>query len=366
VALGDVLSFFGAVADHAAGEPPEGGERVTALAVAMARLAGLPAAECDALYFAALLRNTGVLGNAAYAKGDPLEERAAVMARWDIPAQGARTCEHIAALPKPVADMVRWQSENWDGMGYPDQLRWAGVPKSAQLLHIAKTYVSSTDADEALACISSESGRTFGPEAARTFVMWFHTFGGEIEPLSPPHHALDESAQTPEDLLAMLADLVDRHNGTPQRAQRIAQRSEDIGRVLRLEEHDLVALKRASQLFGIGELRAAALESQQFDALARLGIETRAAHAMRAASLLARHSFVAEAAPIVRSRAEWYDGTGAPEGLRHADIPAAAAVLSLSIAYDALDDMYRIETAAGTQFDPRTVRALADVLKARA
>src|SRR5581483_11646212 len=123
VALGEVRTFFGMVADYAAGDAPESGERVASLATGMARVAGVPQEELDALYWAARLRNIGVLGNAGFAKGASLSERETMMSRLDVPAAGARLCERIAALPKATADIVRWQAESWDGTGYPDQLR---------------------------------------------------------------------------------------------------------------------------------------------------------------------------------------------------------------------------------------------------
>ncbi len=88
---------------------------------------------------------------------------------------------------------------------------------------------------------------------------------------------------------------------------------------------------------------------------------------------------LAGVAPIVRARGEWYDGTGSPDALKHDAIPSASSVLAISIAYDALDEAYharvsderalpnvRIETASGTQFEPKTVRALTELLKTRA
>lgn len=380
VALGEVLSFFGNVADHAAGVTPEDGERIAALAVGMARLAALPQEDCDALYFAARLRNVGVLANVVAPEfGEVASDRDLMMARWDIPPQGARICERISVLPKLTADVVRWQAECWDGTGYPDQLRWSGVPKTAQLLNIASAYIASPDPEEGLSTICSGSGRAFAPEQTRTFVMWYHTFGGEIEAVDPPYHALQRDNTRPADIIALLSDLVDVHNATPGRSQRIAQHGEDIGRTLGLQAETLEHISLASLLFGIGELSAAKLESLQFDALARLGIQTRAENAMQATSLIERYSFIAHIAPIVRARGEWYDGTGAPDGLRHDAIPVAARVLSLSIAYDAIDEAFssriaeerttpiaRIETASGTQFDPHTVEALAEVLKTRA
>ena len=377
-ALGDMLAFFGSVADHAAGVPAGEGERVAAAAYGMAQLEGLDECDCSTVYFAGLLRNVGAFGNQAFAKGDRLTDRDATFARWDIPAQGARICETIAALPKPATDVIRWQAECWDGTGYPDQLRWTGIPKAAQLLHIAQRYASASDGDEAFTAISAQSGRTFGPEQTRAFAAWFHTFGGEVPAREPAVAGLIPNVTTPQDVITLLAEGVDRHNGTPGRAARVARRAEEIARALGLEDSDVREVTLASSLFGIGELRAASIESAQFDPLARLGIETRAAHALRGASLLDQRSHVAAAAPIIRSRAEWYDGTGAPQGLRHDAIPIGSGILAVAIAFDAIEDAFRtrvaeerlspmgrIETASGTQFDPACIRALGEVLKAR-
>jgi response regulator RpfG family c-di-GMP phosphodiesterase len=379
LALGELLTFFGSVADFAAGASPQDGERIASLAAGMARHGGLPQEECAALYFAALLRNVGALGNAAFAKGEPLPERAMMAARWDVPADGARICERIGALPPGTADIVRWQSESWDGTGFPDQLRWSGIPKAAQLLHIAETYVGIPDPDEALATITAESGRTYSPEQAHTFTMWFHTSGGEIAPLAIPHEALAAAKTNADDLLALLAERIDAHNGTPGRAQRISAQALNIGRTIGLNRHDLQTLARAALLFAAGELRLQDVEASEFDALARLGIEPRARSAVAAASLIAACPYLKDVAPIVRARAEWYDGTGAPDRLRHDAIPKPAQILAVSIAYDTLYETYhsritedrvapmiRMETAAGTQFDPDTVRTLAEVVKARA
>ena len=130
---------------------------------------------------------------------------------------------------------------------------------------------------------------------------------------------------------------------------------------------------------GAGELRDREIESAQFAALARLGIELRARNAVTAADLLAACPQLQRASEIVRARAEWYDGTGAPRRLRHEAIPVASQILGAVIAYDALEEDHRtritedrmlpisrIEKAAGTQFDPAVLRALAETVKARA
>lgn len=378
-ALGEVLAFFGLVADYAAGTAPEEGERIASLCAGMAAIAGFSQQELDALYYAARLRNIGALGNPAYAKGEPLSEREAMMVSWDVPAVGARICERIAALPPQTADIVRWQAECWDGTGYPDQIRWSGVPKAAQLLHLARTYVRSADPEEGLTTITAESGRSFAPDQVRTFIMWFHTFGGEIEASPAGACGLDASRTSSIEIVEWLCEAVDVHNATPGRGRRIARRGEEIGRQLGCDAETLRRITLASLLFGIGELRAQESEAAQFDSLARLGIETRSAHAVAAAKLVGQCPFLAEAAPVLRARSEWYDGTGSPDRLRHDAIPRAAQILAVCIAYDALDEAYRsriteertlpivrLETASGTQFDPSVVRALTEVVKANA
>ena len=378
VALGEVLTFFGMVADYAAGSAPDEGERVAAAATAMAKLAGSSEQDLNALYFAARLRNIGAVGNAAFAKGEPLSEREAAMFSWDVPAAGARICERIAALPEGTADIVRWQAECWDGTGYPDALRWAGIPKAAQFLHIARAYVRAEDPEEALTSITMESGRSFAPDQVRSFIMWFHTFGGEVESVAPPYEALNVERTGVLEVLDRLSEQIDLHNGTPGRAARIAQRAREIAKHLGYDDAAIAQLTLASLLFGIGELHAAEPEAVQFDPLARLGIETRAQHAAAAAKLTAQCPYLSTVSPLLRARAEWYDGTGAPDRLRHDAIPRAAQVLAVTIAFDAIDEAYRsriteertlpvvrMETASGTQFDPNVVRALLEVVKAR-
>jgi response regulator RpfG family c-di-GMP phosphodiesterase len=378
VALGEVLTLFGRVCDHAAGVPPDEGDRVASLAMTMASLAGLTQEDSSALYFAARLRNAGVLGNRAFAKGDALADRDSMMERWKVPAHGARLCERILALPPGTADIVRWQAECWDGTGYPDQLRWTGIPKAAQLLHIAQSFAGAVDAEEALSAITFESGRSFAPEQTHTFVIWFHTYGGEIGSIEPPYEALRSGVVAKEDVLTLLSERLDDHNGVPGRAERIASHAQQIGAALQFSAQELEQMLVAARLFAIGELRVEGIDSSQFDPLARLGVQSRAAEAAIAAELLQAYPATAAAASIVRARAEWYDGTGAPKGLRQSEIPRTAQALALATAFEAIDRTYhtriganrtlpivRIETAAGTQFDPLVVRALTEIVRAR-
>ena len=78
---------------------------------------------------------------------------------------------------------------------------------------------------------------------------------------------------------------------------------------------------------------------------------------------------------IVRGSHERWDGGGYPDGLAGEDIPVEARVVSACDAFHAMtsDRSYRkalpievavreLQTCAGTQFDPRVVAALLEVL----
>lgn len=93
-------------------------------------------------------------------------------------------------------------------------------------------------------------------------------------------------------------------------------------------------------------------------------------HCWRGYQILHKIPFLEEAAEIVYSHQEHYDGTGYPRGLRGEEIPLGARIFSIADTLDAItsDRPYRkaksfqeargeIARCAGSQFDPRLVDA---------
>lgn len=366
VLVAAVLAWFGAVGDAAMGNSPGFAVRKASLAVALAKTAELPEANRSALYFAGLLHAVGAIGNPAYRKGEALPERTARMEGWDVPAHGAQICAAVGALPPEVPDMVRWQHEAWDGTGYPDQLRWFGIPRATQCLALADRFIRIADPEEALAQIALASGRAFAPENVRMFTMWFHRSGGEVELVEPPPDALADSAPAGQALLERFADRIDAHNGVEGRWRRVARVAEATAASMAIAADEARKLAIACRIFGAGEIDDPVIEDEAFDPLARLGIEHRSRNAARAAELAQAHESLRLASGTVGARGEWFDGSGKPNGLARNAIPASAAILSAAIAYDRLDRSERIDTAVGTQFDPTVVRVMMEAAKTRA
>lgn len=365
--LAGVLGLYGALGDAACGNPAGFAVRKAATAVSIASVAGIDGVDRDAIYYAGLLHAVGALDNAAYRKGERLSERMARIEAWDVPAQGARVCLEISALPGQTADYVRWQSECWDGTGYPDQLRWAGIPSAAVVLGLADAAVRAADPDEALAAIALQAGRAFGPESSRIFTTWFHTYSGEADPMEAPLEHLHADDASTIALLERIADRIDTHNGVAARWRRVVRLTDAAAETLALAPEERNALAIAVRIYGSGDIgeRADGGEAS-FDPLARLGIDVRAAHGSAAAALLDGNDALGAAAPILSARGEWFDGTGKPNALFKGAIPVGAAILAAAIASDALDHKDRIDTAAGTQFDPHVVRAILEAARTRA
>jgi HD-GYP domain-containing protein (c-di-GMP phosphodiesterase class II) len=98
-------------------------------------------------------------------------------------------------------------------------------------------------------------------------------------------------------------------------------------------------------------------------------------HPTQGARIVEPIPFMGDAVDIVRSHHERWDGEGYPRGLRGEEIPLAARIFAIADSFDAMtsDRPYRsalepeqavdeIRRGAGTQFDPRCVRAFEDLI----
>jgi putative two-component system response regulator len=112
-------------------------ERLAALAVRVAELLGLPAAEVETIRLGAILHDIGKIGipDRVLLKPGALneEERRIIETHPEI---GDKLLEPLDLLDgaRPI---VRHHHERWDGNGYPDRLAEADIPLGARIVAVA-------------------------------------------------------------------------------------------------------------------------------------------------------------------------------------------------------------------------------------
>jgi ribonuclease P protein subunit RPR2 len=157
---------------------------------------------------------------------------------------------------------------------------------------------------------------------------------------------------------------------TGKHAERVAAYGIQIARALGLPQPDAPELEFGFLLHDIGKL---AIPDAILYKPGKLTEEERALmvrHPAIGAEIVGEIEFLAEAARVVRSHHERWDGSGYPDGLAGEQIPLAARVFAVADVLDALttDRPYRpaipltearemIAAEAGSHFDPRVVAA---------
>ena len=169
--------------------------------------------------------------------------------------------------------------------------------------------------------------------------------------------------------LALAIDAKD--HTTHDHLQRVQLYALEIGKDLGLSEVELDALRAAATLHDIGKLAVPESIISKPGKLTRSEFEKMKIHPVVGAEILERVNFPYPVVPIVRAHHERWDGGGYPYGLKGAEIPIGARILSAVDCLDALasdrqyrralpldEAMARVAAESGTSFDPDVVRAL--------
>jgi HD-GYP domain-containing protein (c-di-GMP phosphodiesterase class II) len=149
---------------------------------------GLEDVELDDLGWAALLHDLGKLGipKSILDQAGPLSH-----AQWDLihthPIVGSEMLLAISPLLETIAAGVRSHHERWDGVGYPDGLVGASVPRIGRIIAVPDAFDAMTSprpyrkraltSGEALTLIRSASGSQFDPTVVDAFVPVAHDAG---------------------------------------------------------------------------------------------------------------------------------------------------------------------------------------------
>ena len=155
------------------------GERVAAVAGALAEALAVDDDGRDAIYVAALLRDVGELGidrRVLDTPGALSEDQREIVHRHPL------LGETILATLSYLGDasrFVRAHHERWDGTGYPDRLAATDIPMGARILAVADAFTAMTSERpyraalrpaEAIAAVIAGSGTAFDPAVVDAFV----------------------------------------------------------------------------------------------------------------------------------------------------------------------------------------------------
>ena len=158
---------------------------------------------------------------------------------------------------------------------------------------------------------------------------------------------------------------------TASHLERVQTYAIEIGRIMKIGDAELEALRAAALLHDIGKLAVPEHILSKPGRLTPDEFEKMKIHPTVGADIIERANFPYPVAPIVRAHHERWNGEGYPEGLRGEAIPIGARILAAVDCFDALssDRQYRralppaeaivfVQKEAGVSFDPAVVEVL--------
>jgi putative nucleotidyltransferase with HDIG domain len=167
---------------------------------------------------------------------------------------------------------------------------------------------------------------------------------------------------------ALDAALQARDLCTHSHCQRVIYYSLSLGRMMGLSESELVTLERGVFLHDIGKIHMPDSVLQKPGLLSESERTVMQQHSSIGYEMLRHNPLLTEAAEIVLTHHERYNGSGYPAGLRGDDIPLGARICAVTDTFDAITSIrpYRtpmsfeeacryINSERGRHFDPHIV-----------
>jgi HD-GYP domain-containing protein (c-di-GMP phosphodiesterase class II) len=177
---------------------------------------------------------------------------------------------------------------------------------------------------------------------------------------------------------AFLEALAHREPALHAHLDGVAALAVQVGQSLRLSRTELDELTRAAQLHDLGKLavpdeilnKPSALDAREWEFIHQ--------HTIVGERILRASPTLRNAATIVRSSHERWDGTGYPDGLSGHDIPLASRIVAVCDAFEAMtstrpyraarstdDALAELRRCAGSQFDPAIVERVIVIVRER-
>jgi diguanylate cyclase (GGDEF)-like protein len=169
----------------------------------------------------------------------------------------------------------------------------------------------------------------------------------------------------------LLRALAERHGPLGGHSDNVSKLARRTAQELEVGEETIQAIEIASRLHDIGKMAISDQILHKPGPLTADEWDQMRTHTLIGERIIATAPSLTQAGRLVRCSHERYDGRGYPDGLAGEQIPLGARIIFACDAYDAIisDRSYRLgrseaearaelERYAGTQFDPRVVRAM--------
>ena len=177
--------------------------RLQVYAAGMGEVFGLPPGEIAALNAGALLHDVGKLAVPSHILNKPGRLTPAEFERMKVHTiVGAQILSRVN-FPYPVIPIIRHHHEQWDGRGYPDQLKGAEIPLTARILAVVDCFDSIREdrpfrrgmtSEEATALLQRGAGNHFDPKVVEAFLKNLPRFEAEIRGRGLEHQPARDKA----------------------------------------------------------------------------------------------------------------------------------------------------------------------------
>jgi putative nucleotidyltransferase with HDIG domain len=410
--LAELLAALSVVTDLGSWRLPETAMQASLLATRLAQLTNMSANDICDVYYTTLLRSVGctayahqeavLLDEAELAAAgsvdwaDPrvalgfwlhhvaqdstLLERARIIAasmpRWAFMRHEQITshCEVGAAMVRrlglaPVVQQALQQVfERWDGKGIPHRLageRLVLPVRFAQVATVAAVFWRLGGPDAAIATVKQRGGGMLDPSIAAGFVQHGTELLAELETADLLQALVmaepEPRKQIPDDGIDSVArvfgDMVDlKLPFTRGHSSGVSELAEAAARRLRLNEADVVAIRRAGLLHDLGRMSVSNRVWEKRGPLTTSEWEQVRLHAYQTERILVRSPVLAALAPLTGMHHERQDGSGYHRQAAGHAVPPGARVLAAADAYQAMmqERPYRPALASATAADHLT------------
>jgi HD-GYP domain-containing protein (c-di-GMP phosphodiesterase class II) len=263
-------------------------------------------------------------------------------------ARRARALGEQLGLDGEVLDALGASYEQWDGRGWPGELRADEVPMAARLAQLAEFVevahrVGGVHAAKALA--RRRAGKQFDPALARLMAAEADMLLSDLDSVgtwdavieAEPALALVLSGERFDAALLAIASFVDLKSPySLGHARAVADLAAEGGRQLGLSEAEVRTLRRAGLVHDLGRLGVSNAIWDKRGPLAAGEWERVRIHPYLMERMLRQSDALAPLGAIAVQHRERLDGSGYPHGLAGAAISRAARVLGAADAYQAM------------------------------